>query len=229
MINYKVYIINLSGFDAIFLLKILTSLGLCNPIIHHDRIISIGFSLNGYVVQFRDSQQLLIASLAKLGKAFGVSVIKTIFPHNFVNENYLDYIGITLDISLFNGITPEEYEGLVSYTWNLREEVIGYCKTDCISLFQIIFKFNDLIFGLFKLNIHKYPIISSLAFVIFRSNFLTADTISQLSGQVAKDIRQSYTGEACDMYLPNNNKIQHRLWCKLFISICNENVWYANW
>jgi hypothetical protein len=69
-------------------------------------------------------------------------------------------------------------------------------------LYQIILKFNDLIFGLFKINIHKYPTLSSLAFAIFRCVFLTLDTIPQLSGQVARDIRQGYTGGAVDMYIP---------------------------
>jgi hypothetical protein len=33
---------------------------------------------------------------------------------------------------------------------------------------------------------------------------MESDTIPQLSGQVAKDIRQSYTGGAVDMYIPEN-------------------------
>jgi len=41
---------------------------------------------------------------------------KSYFPHNFVNKNNLDFIGPTPDISLFDGISNEEYEGLVSYT-----------------------------------------------------------------------------------------------------------------
>jgi hypothetical protein len=204
--NYKIYIHNLANFDGIFLLKIFTNIGICKPLIHHDRIISISFTMNGYTVHFRDSHQLLLGSLLKLGKAFKVKVLKAIFPHTFINENTLDYIGITPSISLFNGITDEEYEGLVSYTWNVKNEVIRYCNTDCISLYQIILKFNELIFGLFKINIHKYPTISSLAFAIFRTNFLTKDTIPQISGQVAKDIRQSFTGGACDMYIPEADK-----------------------
>jgi hypothetical protein len=208
--NYKVYIHNLANFDGIFLLKILTELGVCKPLIHNDRIISIGFNMNGYVIQFRDSQQLLLASLLKLGKAFKVKTLKAVFPHTFVNEDTLNYIGINPSISLFKGITDEEYEGVMSYSWNLRYEVIRYCEIDCISLYQIISKFNDLIFKLFKISIHKYPTISSLAFAIFRSNFLTSNTIPQISGQVAKDIRKSFTGGACDMYIPSikgNNKI----------------------
>jgi hypothetical protein len=41
--NYKVYIHNMSGFDGIFLLKLLANLGECQPIIHNDKIISITF------------------------------------------------------------------------------------------------------------------------------------------------------------------------------------------
>lgn len=72
-------------------MKILAELGICKPIIHHDRIISIQFKLNEYIITFKDSQQLLIASLAKLGKSFGVETQKGIFPYSFVNENNLEY------------------------------------------------------------------------------------------------------------------------------------------
>jgi hypothetical protein len=67
-----------------------------------------------------------------------------------------------------------------------------------------------MIFDLFKINIHRYPTLSSLAFAIFRTHFLGKDEIPQLSGQIAKDIRSCYTGGAVDMYIPentDNNKI----------------------
>jgi hypothetical protein len=107
--NYKVYIHNLAKFDAIFLLKILVNLGLCHPIIHHDRIISIQFNYNNYVIFFRDSQQLLIASLRKLGKAFGVQTLKGVFPYSFVNENNLDYEGSMPDFKYFDNISSLDY------------------------------------------------------------------------------------------------------------------------
>jgi|SRR6266850_141515 len=88
----------------------------------------------------------------------------------------------------------------------MRDESIRYCEIDCISLYQVIIKFNELIFELFNINIHKYPTLSSLAFAIFRTLFIENNTIPQLSGQVAKDIRLSYTGGAVDMYLPENSK-----------------------
>ena len=61
-----------------------------------------------------------------------------------------------------------------------------------------------MIFNLFHISIHKYPTLSSLAFAIFRTNFLIENTIPQISGQIAKDIRQGYTGGAVDMYIPEN-------------------------
>lgn len=90
----------------------------------------------------------------------------------------------------------------INKNWNLKQETIKYCELDCISLFQIILKFNNMIFNLFNLNIHKFPTLPSLAFAIYRSNFMRENIIPQLSGKIANDIRKSYTGGAVDMYIP---------------------------
>jgi hypothetical protein len=50
-----------------------------------------------------------------------------------------------------------------------------------------------MIFDLFAKNIHFYPTLSSLAFAIFRSNFMVENTIPQISGEVAKNIRSGST------------------------------------
>src|SRR6266436_6147526 len=57
-----------------------------------------------------------------------------------------------------------------------------------------------MIFEFFNININKYPTLSSLALGIFRTHFLRNDEIPQLSGHIAKDIRQGYTGGAVDVY-----------------------------
>jgi hypothetical protein len=59
-----------------------------------------------------------------------------------------------------------------------------------------------MIFNLFSKNIHRYPTLPSLAFAIFRSNFMNEENIPQLSGKIAREIRQGYTGGAVDMYIP---------------------------
>lgn len=63
-----------------------------------------------------------------------------------------------------------------------------------------------MIFSLFGKNIHHNPTLPSLAFAIFRSNFMDEENIPQLSGKIAEDIRSGYTGGAVDMYIPENLK-----------------------
>jgi hypothetical protein len=87
----------------------------------------------------------------------------------------------------------------------LRNEAVKYCNLDCISLHQVLSNFNEMIFSLFSENIHHYPTLPSLAFAIFRSNFMENENIPQLSGKIANDIRSGYTGGATDMYIPKSN------------------------
>jgi hypothetical protein len=61
-----------------------------------------------------------------------------------------------------------------------------------------------MIFSLFSKNIHYYPTLPSLAFAIFRSNFMKENLIPQLSGKIADDIRQGYTGGSCEVYIPKS-------------------------
>lgn len=126
--NYKVYIHNLANFDGIFLIKILTKLGNCKPIIHNGKIISITFYWKDYVIHFRDSQQLLIASLANLGVSFGVVTLKTVFPYSFVNENNLKYLGEVPEIRFFDNISYDGYNtysnNFINKLWSIKDETI---------------------------------------------------------------------------------------------------------
>ena len=74
-------------------------------------------------------------------------------------------------------------------------------------LYDILIKFNEFIFNLYKLNIHKYPTITSLAFAIFRCKFLKDSKIPLITGQIFNDLRKSYTGGAVDVYKPYGEKI----------------------
>jgi len=61
-----------------------------------------------------------------------------------------------------------------------------------------------MIFELFGRSVHHYPTLPSLAFAIFRSRFMKENTIPQLSGKIARDIRAGYTGGSCDVFIPQN-------------------------
>ena len=211
--GYNVYIHNMAKFDIIFLLKHLVNLGDVTPIIHNGRIISINLNFGKeleYRLQFKDSYLILLASLSKLTNGFGVETLKSIFPFLFVNENNLDYIGQVPEFKYFdnkiNLANYNKYKNNFNNNWSLRNESIKYCEIDCVSLYQVIFKFSELIFSLFGKNIHKYPTLPSLAFAIFRTIFMEEKSIPQLFGKISNDIRQSYTGGAVDMYIPQNKQ-----------------------
>jgi hypothetical protein len=80
---------------------------------------------------------------------------------------------------------------------------------DCISLYEVLIKFNDFIFNKFKLNIHNNPTLPSLTFNIFRSNYLTniiksGYNIPLINGKIYYDLKHSYTGGSNDMFIPSN-------------------------
>ena len=212
--GYNIYIHNMAKFDIIFLLKYLVKLGNVSPIIHNGRIISINLNYGKnleYRLQFKDSYLILLAAWAKLAQSFIVDIQKSIFPYKFVNENNLDYIGNVPEFKYFDNSKIKladynNYKSNLKGQWNLREETIKYCEIDCISLYQVIFKFSNMIFELFGKNIHHYPTLPSLAFAIFRSSFMESNLIPQLSGQIANDIRSGYTGGSCDVYIPRPPK-----------------------
>jgi hypothetical protein len=224
--GYRIYLHNFSKFDGYFLLKYLSQIGQVSPIIHKGRIISTKFSLKDsitgnskYSVNFMDSLLILPSSLRALCNSFSVPSKKGIFPFKLFDINYQ---GSVPDYKYFDGVSLEDYNlYLKSWglkLWSFKEEAIKYCNLDCISLYQILIKFNKLIFEYFKINIIKYPTLSSLAFGIFRTHFLiskedvnmdkdgkpaiTHSKVHMLSGKISNSIRQGYTGGSTDMYIP---------------------------
>nr|UZS78044.1 DNA polymerase [Lentinula edodes]UZS78144.1 DNA polymerase [Lentinula edodes] len=83
---------------------------------------------------------------------------------------------------------------------------MDYCVMDCISLYEILIKFNNLIFDKFNININNKPTLPSLSFSNFRYNYLEKDQIAQISGKIKNDIKISYTGGTTDMYIPFNEE-----------------------
>ncbi len=129
-------------------------------------------------------------SLRKLCKSFNVPTPKTHFPFKLTDINYN---GPFPAYELFTDISREEYDLIKkehgNRVWSFREEAIKYCNIDCVALFDIIFKFNELIFSQFSLNVHGSLTLPSLAMKIYKSSFMTKNTIYQILGRVEWDIR----------------------------------------
>ena len=221
------YAHNLSGFDGIFLMKHLLSYGKVEPLLHNGKIISITVKLNivGYMnktIVFKDSYLLLPLGLRMLCKAFNISVSKGYFPFKLTN---ILYKGLFPKFEYWTGITLSEYNNLLTkYTgqvWSFKDESIKYCKLDCISLHEVLIKFTELIYSEFNINSHKSLTLPSLAMRIYKSQFMPENSVYQIVGPIERDIRQSYSGGAVDVFIPHNritnlfNKIK-ALFVKLY-------------
>jgi hypothetical protein len=111
----------------------------------------------------------------------------------------------------YKGPLPEEYKEYCDQypdnNWNLREETIKYCLNDCVALYEIIEKFSKEIFELFRINVIKYPTLSSLAFAIFRTKFMKTENIPLLTGPIYDFIKLGYIGGAVDVYKPYGKNV----------------------
>jgi DNA polymerase type B, organellar and viral len=90
----------------------------------------------------------------------------------------------------------------------LEKELIKYCEQDVITLHQVITKFSEEVFKMFKTDIHSYPTLSSLAFAIYRSTYLKDEKLIPLIyDQIFKDIKSAYTGGTVDVINPQGDGI----------------------
>ena len=205
---------NFSAFDGIFLMKQLLDYGKVEPLLHNGKLISIKLKLNieghkGKTIIFKDSYLLLPLSLRFLCSSFDILIPKGYFPFLLTD---IFYKGILPNFENWTGITLSEFELLVNKytntTWNFKDEAINYCKLDCKCLYDILVKFNKLIFNEFKVNINISLTLPALAMRIYKSQFMPRpgghDKIYQLLGNIESDIRESYTGGSVDAYIPHN-------------------------
>jgi DNA polymerase type B, organellar and viral len=215
--KHYIYAHNLSNFDGVFLLKYLTSFENTSlkPLMKDGKIINLLLKFSKYSINFRDSLLLFPnLSLDKLSKAFDLKEFsKSCFPHSFLNNPNiaLSYVGAVPDFRFFKGISLEKYNNYsknFKNNWSIKDESIKYCYQDCIALFNILIKFNEFIFNLFKKNINKFPTLPSLAFGIFRSKYLKDKKIPLITGQMFNELKKSYTGGSTDVYIPFGENIK---------------------
>ena len=203
-----VYVHNLSGFDAMFIVKTLANNFEDFKIIRKDdKIISLSVSKTiGYTehkftdstgkqvtdkepdkvkITFADSLLLLPSSLKSLGLSFGVE-----------NKGEYDHTKTNFCES------AEDFE-------SIRNEILLYNKQDCLVLYQVILKFKNLVYELFKVNIDKIFTISSIALQVYRSNYFPDSKVAKISvthADTYKKLISGYYGGAVDVYKPISPK-----------------------
>jgi hypothetical protein len=146
---------------GVLILKHLFKFGKVKPIIFNGKLISITFMFkyNGIVktIIFKDSFLMLPSSLRSLCEAFQVESVKGYFPFN-LNETL--YTGIFPKFEYWTDITLSEWDNLKSSfgkrIWSFKSESIKYCELDCVSLHQILTKFNEIIFNKFNIKLKLF-------------------------------------------------------------------------
>lgn len=207
-----IYAHNLSNFDGVFLLKQLIKYGDVKPLYFNGKLMSIEVKLNikgheGKTILFKDSYLLLPYSLRSLCKAFSIKSIKSYFPFKLTNINYL---GVFPKFTYWTNITYGEWCLLkLNYgkrAWDFRNEAIKYCKLDCKVLYEILIIFNSEFYNKFKINAHSVLTAPALSMKLFKTHFMPENSIYQINGLIERNIRESYTGGAVDVYIPHNKQ-----------------------
>lgn len=142
-----------------------------------------------------------------MGIYFGVEK-KGDFPHKILDSKKisLNYEEKIPELKYFYDLSLKDYKEYVksfnNKPWILKEEAIKYCEQDVVTLYQILELFNQKIFSNFRLNIHKYTTLPSLAFAIFRSYFLDDKKVKIpiILGQMYNYFQIGYTGGSVDVF-----------------------------
>jgi hypothetical protein len=184
--NYTWYAHNLSGFDAVFILKILLQNYTNTKVQYKDgKPLSIKVSLTTKdnktnknktkKIVFKDSYKIQPMSLINLIKAYEITTQKLIFPYKMLRIDNLNYDGKLPDKSFYENISDLDYQKLVDEfkdkNWNLKYELLKYMKNDILSLYQIIDIFSKEMYDLENLNITSVSTLSSIALKIYLTNY----------------------------------------------------------
>ena len=175
------------------------------PVIKDGDIISLEISNNkGVRIKLQDSYLLLKDSLLNLSKTFKCETIKGIEPV-LISDN------LNNKEKYYSQNSTSHYSKdvlIISDFKKWKNLIINYCENDCKVLYQILLHFRSIVFNKWELNIERFPTTPSLAFAIYRKNYLKKSTVPITNGEVFDFIKRSFTGGATDMYIPYGKKVR---------------------
>lgn len=219
--NITFYCHNFGGFDVIFILKVLTTFNerdnenendkgnkyKISAILRDDKVIKLTIKKNNNTLNILDSYCMLVGSLSRLGKDFGVETQKTTFPYKFSTHDNLFYKGDTPDIHLYNDLSREDYSKIYQQEWSFKDETIKYLKNDLNCLYEIIVSANKQIFRDYKINIKDSLTISGLAMKIYLNKYYNDNIPLINKPSIYKDIKQGYYGGITEVYKPSGENL----------------------
>ncbi len=123
------YCHNFSNYDAVFIMHAVDKYNKIHPynvykidpLYRDGKPIKVSFIKGKHKFSIIDSYCMLPESLAKLGKNFNVTTLKSIFPYKFATEYNLFYRGVTPSFDMYNNITRDEYTDLFKEEWSFYD------------------------------------------------------------------------------------------------------------
>nr|QWO71378.1 DNA polymerase [Calocybe cyanea] len=222
--NFIFYAHNLANYDIVFIYNVLLKSNsdknydyyILNTTMRDNTIIKLDIKiktksntdtgLNKYnylKISFVDSLNLLNTSLEKLTKEFSFDTKKGKFPHSFVNENTLNYIGKKPDFSFYDNFNKDDYHKIPINNWNLKLECLNYLTKDIKGLYLVLYEFSRLIYIHFNIQMVDSLTITRLALNIFKQNFYNNQKIPSINKIFLFNfIKEGYFGGITEVYRP---------------------------
>ena len=219
--GYIFYVHNFGGFDAVFILKVLTEANKKNGTEYYklsttyrdDRLLKLDIRVknrSGFnKISIVDSYNLLSGSLDNLYHSFDLDVSKGKFPHRFVRRDTLNYVGSTPPINYWKDLSVEEYKHFYKTDWSLKQECINYLEKDLLSLLKVMDTFNRYVFNKYDLQITHSLTVSRLALNIFIKDYLKQSKLPIIKQNMFSDIKQAYFGGVTEVYKPYGENLYY--------------------
>ena len=184
------------GYDFQFIAAWLIAHGVKPHIIHNgQKIIQLEVK-HGYNIRFIDSISFTLIPLRKFPNTFGLTELaKGYFPHKFNTDENQNYIGPYPD-KMHYGYEEmkkddrdkfnEWYDATEGKTFDFKQEMYKYCKSDVDILRRGCLKLRELFIQIADIDPFQYITIASVCQAIYRSEFLPKDTIG-ICDEAARD------------------------------------------
>ena len=180
---------NSKSYDSHFVLKWLIDQGIKPYCIYNGAKIMF-MELPKLSIRFIDSLNFLQMPLKLFPKTFGMDELKKgYFPHTFNKECNKDYVGPMPSKKHYgyDQMKPDErtkflkrYEECLSenYVFDFKKEILEYCRSDVDILRRGIMKLREDFIQLENIDPLRYITIASVCMTIYRSNYMTENTIA---------------------------------------------------
>ena len=175
------------NYDFQFIVEWLVAHGVKPSIIHNGQKIMQLEVKHGYNIRLIDIFSFTLIPLKDFPKTFGLTELtKGHFPHKFNTAENQNYVGPHPDKSYYgySDMKKEDrqkfdewYKTTKDKTFDFKQEMYNYCKSDVDILRKGCLKYRELFIYIANIDPFQYVTIAGVCLAIYKSKFLPEDTI----------------------------------------------------